>query len=324
MRNTGILKAGFKLKIPPLILALAVILPWLAGLLLHDPMTGSIASFGAYLMIVSFPALAQRQSLLKVLASAAIFIIFASLGVITPFGSFYFFLFALLVALAQGIAELRGGIMRLPVALAALAYFLTNGQAAPGTASTFIFAFGSGCLWSVPFIMVFIKKASSPSQHLPLRLVKEPAQLRFLLCIMLTALCGCIAASLFTLIHACWLPAAALRVIKPLWEDTRYRIHSRGAGTLLGALAGSIILSLSAFPAFHIAVVGLLILVMLQIGAKNYFRWTFCLTTIALAFNQGIGSGVFPLALERIVLTVIGIAITFIIMRGFSSSANQR
>ncbi|EFI7022557.1 FUSC family protein [Escherichia coli] len=311
-------------KVQTIPLALAVILPWLVGLILHAPMMGCIASFATYLMVVSFPAIPGSKPLSRLLISAVIFTFFAALGLSTTFGTVYFYFFALLAALAQGLAELRGGHLRLPVALAALAFFLTNGMATPEVLNHYIVSFGAGCLWAVPFILFLIKRETAPPTIIPLRPFREPSQYKFLICIMLTALCGCMAVSFSTLIHACWLPAAALRVIKPTWADTKYRIRARGMGTLMGAVAGSIILSLSAFPLFHIIVVGILVLTMLQIGAKNYFKWTFCLTAIALAFNEGFGVNVYSLALERTLLTIIGISITAIIMMLFSYHRAQQ
>ncbi|EOZ9991535.1 FUSC family protein, partial [Klebsiella pneumoniae] len=93
---------------------------------------------------------------------------------------------------------------------------------------------------------------------------------------------------------------------------------TRSMGTMLGAIVGSIILVCYPYPLFHIAIVGGMFLLMLQFGAKNYFRWSFCLTTITLAFNPAVGSDIFSLAQERVLFTIEGISIAFIMMKIFS------
>ncbi|WP_227627555.1 FUSC family protein [Klebsiella pneumoniae] len=280
---------------------------------MQEPASGSIASFGAYMLVISFSVLP-----VQVLIAAGIMIFFATLGFSAPGGSIYFFLFAILAALAQGLAELRGGNLRLPVSLAALVFFLAHGQSSAETLSQYIFSFGLGCLWAIPFILIFIPKETLSPARVPLYPMESPTQRRFLLGITFTALLGSIAVSLSTVAHACWIPAAALRVVKPGWEETRYRIQTRSMGTMLGAIVGSIILVCYPYPLFHIAIVGGMFLLMLQFGAKNYFRWSFCLTTITLAFNPAVGSDIFSLAQERVLFTIEGISIAFIMMKIFS------
>ncbi|MCS6085198.1 hypothetical protein LNN85_07220 [Klebsiella pneumoniae subsp. pneumoniae] len=209
---------------------------------MQEPASGSIASFGAYMLVISFSVLPVKNPLQQVLIAAGIMIFFATLGFSAPGGSIYFFLFAILAALAQGLAELRGGNLRLPVSLAALVFFLAHGQSSAETLSQYIFSFGLGCLWAIPFILIFIPKETLSPARAPLYPMESPTQRRFLLGITFTALLGTIAVSLSTVAHACWIPAAALRVVKPGWEETRYRIQTRSMGTMLGAIVGSIIL----------------------------------------------------------------------------------
>ncbi|WP_162557156.1 FUSC family protein [Klebsiella pneumoniae] len=233
---------------------------------MQEPASGSIASFGAYMLVISFSVLPVKKPLQQVLIAAGIMIFFATLGFSAPGGSIYFFLFAILAALAQGLAELRGGNLRLPVSLAALVFFLAHGQSSAETLSQYIFSFGLGCLWAIPFILIFIPKETLSPARAPLYPMESPTQRRFLLGITFTALLGTIAVSLSTVAHACWIPAAALRVVKPGWEETRYRIQTRSMGTMLGAIVGSIILVCYPYPLFHIAIVGGMFLLMLQFG----------------------------------------------------------
>ncbi|HFE3429621.1 TPA: hypothetical protein ACF3JU_001292 [Klebsiella pneumoniae] len=95
---------------------------------MQEPASGSIASFGAYMLVISFSVLPVKNPLQQVLIAAGIMIFFATLGFSAPGGSIYFFLFAILAALAQGLAELRGGNLRLPVSLAALVFFWRTGN----------------------------------------------------------------------------------------------------------------------------------------------------------------------------------------------------
>ncbi|EIX9513896.1 TPA: FUSC family protein [Klebsiella pneumoniae] len=305
-------------KVSAIPLTLTMLFPWIVSLFMQEPASGSIASFGAYMLVISFSVLPVKNPLQQVLIAAGIMIFFATLGFSAPGGSIYFFLFAILAALAQGLAELRGGNLRLPVSLAALVFFLAHGQSSAETLSQYIFSFGLGCLWAIPFILIFIPKETLSPARAPLYPMESPTQRRFLLGITFTALLGTIAVSLSTVAHACWIPAAALRVVKPGWEETRYRIQTRSMGTMLGAIVGSIILVCYPYPLFHIAIVGGMFLLMLQFGAKNYFRWSFCLTTITLAFNPAVGSDIFSLAQERVLFTIEGISIAFIMMKIFS------
>lgn len=100
-----------------------MLFPWMISVIMQEPGSGSIASFGAYMMMISFSVLPARNSLLQVFTAAAIMIFFAVLGLSAPSGSIYFFLFTILAALAQGMAELRGGNLRLPVHWQLLFFF---------------------------------------------------------------------------------------------------------------------------------------------------------------------------------------------------------
>ncbi|MDP1045304.1 hypothetical protein Q6332_30085, partial [Klebsiella pneumoniae] len=66
-----------------------------------------------------------------------------------------------------------------------------------------------------PFILIFIAKESLSPARAPLYPMESPTQLRFLLGITFTALLGTISLSLSTVEHACWITAAALRVVQP-------------------------------------------------------------------------------------------------------------
>ncbi|HBS6007997.1 TPA: FUSC family protein, partial [Klebsiella pneumoniae] len=222
---------GIRHKVSAIPLTLTMLFPWIVSLFMQEPASGSIASFGAYMLVISFSVLPVKKPLQQVLIAAGIMIFFATLGFSAPGGSIYFFLFAILAALAQGLAELRGGNLRLPVSLAALVFFLAHGQSSAETLSQYIFSFGLGCLWAIPFILIFIPKETLSPARAPLYPMESPTQRRFLLGITFTALLGSIAVSLSTVAHACWIPAAALRVVKPGWEETRYRIQTRSMGT---------------------------------------------------------------------------------------------
>lgn len=48
--------------------------------------------------------------------------------------------------------------------------------------------------------------------------------------------------------------------------------------------------------------------------AKRYAIWTFCLTSIALAFDFTLPSSIFTMAFERVILTAGGILIALIML----------
>ncbi|MGH4103117.1 hypothetical protein ACRFAB_10750 [Klebsiella pneumoniae] len=105
---------GIRHKVSAIPLTLTMLFPWIVSLFMQEPASGSIASFGAYMLVISFSVLPVKNPLQQVLIAAGIMIFFATLGFSAPGGSIYFFLFAILAALAQGLAELRGGNLRLP------------------------------------------------------------------------------------------------------------------------------------------------------------------------------------------------------------------
>ncbi|WP_084639662.1 FUSC family protein [Kaistia adipata] len=109
--------------------------------------------------------------------------------------------------------------------------------------------------------------------------------------------------------HAGWLPAAALRVLKPTRGETLSRMKQRGIGSLLGAAAGGLLLGFSGAAWLHALIVGGLVFAMLVIGAKRYGAWTFCLTAVALAFDLGPAADPVPMALDRVLLTAGGLLV---------------
>ena len=102
---------------------------------------------------------------------------------------------------------------------------------------------------------------------------------------------------------------------KPERSATLSRLHARSAGTVTGAAAGGILLDFYTTPLLHASLVGMLLFVMLMAGAKRYGYWTFCLTAIALTFNLTPGAGSLSLATDRVLLTVIALAIGVFMLR---------
>lgn len=118
--------------------------------------------------------------------------------------------------------------------------------------------------------------------------------------------------------HPCWLPAAGLRVMKPERSVTLARLQARGAG----AAVGGVLLGCYTIPVLHAGLVGVLLFLMLIIGAKRYGYWTFCLTAIALTFNLVPGVNSVYLAVDRVLLTIIALAIVTLTLRFLPEKIN--
>lgn len=302
-------------------LAIAVIVPWLVGIVSGEAGHGIVASFGAYLLAVSFPVLPERGRLKLLLLSSLIISGFAALGASVSFGSVLFFAGALVAALAQCLSELKGGHYRLPVALGALAYFLSVGQVPSGGVPLYGAGFLAGTLWASLFVSVLIPVSGKAMATGLIDLVKSVSQQRFAAVMGITALAGSAIALVSPGLHPCWLPAAGLRVMKPTRQQTIYRMKARGLGATLGAATGGAILGLSSIPYLHALLVGALVFTMLMIGAKKYGPWSFCLTAVALAFNLSPDGSIVEIAFNRVLLTVGGIALAMLMLPLLASDA---
>lgn len=296
------------------LIALSTVLPWGIGILLGNAQYGSIAAFGTYLLLVSFPHLPIKHKGRILIISACIFSLFATIGVNVILGSWMFFLCALLAAFAQCLGELKEGYFRLPIALAALAFFLSVGQIPAGGPTNYGICFSIGLLWGVIVAFICIPITQDVAQEHSLNLLKDKNQKRFAFSMILASFLGSIAACMSPSSHPCWLTAAGLRVMKPTREQTIYRMKARGLGTLLGAAVGGLLLSLSPLPWLHVLLVGGLVFIMLLIGAKRYGRWSFCLTAIALSFNLLPEGDPFTMASNRVMLTIGGIFIALLML----------
>ena len=296
------------------VMALAIIAPWAAGIVAGETGHGMVASFGAYLLGVSFPRLPPSGRVPLLLGSAVAISLFATLGASVSLGSGLFFAGAVIAALAQCLGELKGGYFRLPIALGALAYFLSVGQVPAGGVPAYGLSFLAGTLWAGIFVSLAIPMTASPPESGRLALAADPGQRRFAAGMVGVALAGSGIASVLPGTHPCWLPAAGLRVMKPTRQQTLYRMKARGLGTTLGAAAGGLILGLSPIPWLHAALVGGLVFAMLMIGAKKYAPWSFCLTAIALAFNLQADGSVIAITANRVLLTIGGIALAALVL----------
>lgn len=308
------------------LLAIGVMLPWFIGIISGYAQYGSIASFASYLMVVSFPLLPARHCLRVLGISALLFSVFASIGVFVTLGTVSFFIFALLAALAQGLGELKQGYFRLPVALSALAFFLSVGQSPASGPLFYSLCFSLGAVWGIVLARVMLpvnsQNESSSSLHI------SPLSLRFAAGMGVVSLVGSVLACLSGGSHPCWLPAAALRVMKPTREQTIYRIKTRSLGTLAGAATGGLLLGLSPTPWLHALIAGGMLFAMLLIGAKRYGGWSFCLTAIALAFNLTPDASAVSMALNRSQLTIVGMCLALlallILVRNSGSSSKPQ
>lgn len=300
------------------LLALVVVAPWYLGIATGHQSTGLVASFGAYLIAVSFPLLPAARRNRTLVLSALIFSSFATLGAVVPLGSAAFFACALLAALAQSVFELRGGAYRLPVALAALSFFLSVGQVPAHGALHYGASFLAGTIWTAVFMPALIARAPKAGTAAlvtaPVEVDGPAAHRRFTLAMLAAALSGSFTACFAPGSHPCWMPAAGLRIMKPTRSQTLYRMRARGAGTILGAAASGLILGLSPLPWLHATLVFAVLVAMLTIGARKYGAWSFCLTAIALAFDLQPEGSVLLIATDRVMLTLGGIALAAVMI----------
>ncbi len=296
------------------VMALAIVAPWFAGMATGETVHGMVASFGAYLLGVSFPRLPSSGRAQLLLVSAIAISLFATLGAFVSLGSGLFFIGAVIAALAQCLGELKGGYFRLPIALGALAYFLSVGQVPAEGIPAYGISFLAGTLWAAVFVSLAIPAAASPPESGRLAVAVAPLQRRFAVGMALVSLAGSAIACVTPGSHPCWLPAAGLRVMKPTRQQTLYRMRARGLGTTLGAASGGLILGLSPLPWLHAGLVGALVFIMLMIGARKYAPWSFCLTAIALAFNLQADGSVVAITANRVLMTIGGIALAALVL----------
>lgn len=300
------------------------VLPWIIGLLYHQAQNGMIVSFGCYLFVSAFTFLPKDNTLKILLLSVVIYSLFATIGIFTRLGSPFFFIFAVIAATTQCISELRNDYLRLPIALATLGYFLSINQIPNSGPYCYAIYFSFGCCWGAIITYFFFKKETTPHTINTVDLKNNPEQKHFGVTMVIISLVGSIAACFSPGTHPCWLPAAALRVMKPTKEQTTYRIKTRITGSLLGAAAGGILLGLSPIPWLHILIVCSVMFIMQIATAKRYGIWTFCLTAVALAFNFPVTGDILDMATERVLLTaggiIIALAMLFILPSGSKSS----
>jgi len=294
------------------LLAAGVMIPWFIGIISGYAQYGSIASFASYLMVVSFPLLPANHCLPVLGISALLFSLFASLGVFVTLGTAAFFIFSLLAALTQGLGELKQGYFRLPVALSALAFFLSVGQAPASGPIFYSLCFSLGAVWGI--FLAWLMLPVNPLAEARTSLQASSLSLRFAAGMGIVSLVGSALAALSGGSHPCWLPAAALRVMKPTREQTIYRIKTRSIGTLAGAATGGLLLGLSPIPWLHASIAGGMLFAMLLIGAKRYGGWSFCLTAIALAFNLTPDTSAVSMAINRSLLTIIGMSLVLLVL----------
>lgn len=304
-------------------LAAGVSAPWLVGIAADRAVHGSVASFGAYLLVVSFPRLPASGRWQILLVSSLVICLFAVAGGSVALGSVAFFVLALAAAMAQGVGELIGGYFRLPVALAALAFFLSVGQVPAGEEIVYGFCFLGGTLWGSAFAFACIPGVAGEAKASRKPLLRDTGRRRFLGSMALVSLLGGAAASFSPGSHPCWLTAAGLRVMKPTRRETIYRMKTRGLGTVLGAATAGLLLGLSPLPWLHASLVGVLVFCMLSIGAKRYGFWTFCLTAVALAFDLSPEAGALDLGFDRVLMTIAGIGIAVVALPLLASGSKS-
>lgn len=214
-----------------IIITIGTVSPWIIGLLYNQAQNGSIVAFGSYLVVSTFIFLPQKNTIKILCLSAIIFSFYANVGVFTVLGSPLFFVFAILAAATQCISELHNSYLRVPFALAILGYFLSIEQIPQDGPVFYAIFFSLGCVWGAFITYFCFPKELIPLQSQKIELKNNRGQQRFGVTMIMTTLIGSIVACFCPGTHSCWLPAAALRVMKPTKEQTTYRIKARITGS---------------------------------------------------------------------------------------------
>ncbi|QCR21102.1 FUSC family protein [Pontibacter sp. SGAir0037] len=113
--------------------------------------------------------------------------------------------------------------------------------------------------------------------------------------------------------HGYWMPFTAIVVLQVSHTHTVKRIGERMVGTLCGCLLGSGLLLLHLPPVLHIGLVACNIFLFLYYVRKHYAVAVIFITVFVLLLLGSHSSEPLQLALERILFTLAGGALTFII-----------
>jgi hypothetical protein len=292
-------------------------LPAILGALLGEVLTGFTASFGAYLVTVTHPALPAQGGARRLALTIVMLSLGATAGAASGMRIWTVVPLAVACAAWQAWTEIADTELRLPAAMSVLALLLSCGNVGTDiSAAGYSTAFAAGAAWQGAVQFVSARTGDAPPVPLvtdfrALRSSRVKAR-RFAAVMAALGLVGGTTAMWLPVPHAVWLLTAALRVMKPLRESTWRRLQQRFVGTAMGALVAAGLLAFRLPALLHGAVLAGTLTAMQMVGARRYAPWTFCLTVIALDLGVLPQDTGWVSAGCRLLLTAGGLALAFL------------
>jgi Fusaric acid resistance protein-like len=299
------------------VLACAATVPAVLGVWLGYAPAGLRASFASYLIAVTHTDLPARGREQRLAATVLMLSLGATAGAAADMHAWAIMALAIAGASWQAWTEVGDNGLRLPSAMAVLAMLLSAGNVSPELAlKAYSLAFAGGAVWQGLVQYVVARSNETP----PTSLATEFASLfwtiaaarRFVATMAALGLAGGTIVVLLPMPHASWLLTAALRVMKPSRGHTHLRLRQRFAGTAAGAAASAGLLGWHIPAVLHIGILAITLTIMQLVGARRYAAWTFCLTVIALDLGLQPREVGWQIAIDRILLTIGGLALAFI------------
>ena len=110
--------------------------------------------------------------------------------------------------------------------------------------------------------------------------------------------------------HGYWIPLTVLFVLRPDSAETIVRLGMRAAGSIVGVLLGTVLAELAGTEPIAVAiVVWVAVAVCYALLALEYAVFTAAITVAAIVIAHAFGEPAFAAAGERVIGTVVGIAI---------------
>jgi uncharacterized membrane protein YccC len=299
------------------VLACAATMPAVLGIWLGYASEGLRASFGAYLVAVTHIDLPAKRREQRLAATVVMLSLGGAAGAVADMHGWAFIPLAVAGASWQALTEVADNGLRLPSAMAVLAMLLSARNVSPElTLRAYSFAFTSGAVWQGLVQYLVARSNEMPAASVAMEFVAlfstiGPAR-RFVATMTALGLAGGTIVGFLPVPHASWLLTAALRVMKPSQGHTRRRLRQRFAGTATGAATSAGLLGWHIPALLHIGILAVTLTIMQLVGARRYAAWTFCLTVIALDLGVQPHEVGWQIAIDRILLTIGGLALAFI------------
>jgi hypothetical protein len=219
----------------------------------------------------------------------------------------------------QAVADVAGGALRMPVAMAALCMLLSaigGGTTPTGALWHGLLTLG-GAAWITGTEIVRHPPWRSPGPIMSdfgfkaLRGAWPAARGYALLLAIPTALVAAVTGA-FQVSHGAWTATTVLRVLRPDHATTITRSWQRATGTAGGALIAALLLSAAPTSVTTVIVLVVAVTAMQLIGPRRYAVYSFFLTVIALELGAIGHRPDFGVAVIRVVLTLVGTVVAVI------------